>query len=41
MRLKSPGRDDVVMVLPDFGVSVSNSFMGDLKGLLGAAAIIL
>jgi DNA polymerase-3 subunit alpha len=41
MRLKSPGREDVIMALPDFGVSLSNSFMGDLKGLLGAAAIIL
>ncbi len=40
MRLKSPGRDDVTVLLPDYGVSVSTSFMGDLKGLLGASAII-
>jgi DNA polymerase-3 subunit alpha len=41
IRLKSPGRPDTLMVLPDFSVTVSNSLMGDLKGLLGVAAINL
>jgi len=41
MRLKSPGREDTVMILPDFSVTVSNSLMGDLKGLLGASSISL
>ncbi len=41
MRLKSPGREDTVMLLPDFSVTVSNSLMGDLKGLLGASSISL
>jgi DNA polymerase-3 subunit alpha len=41
LRLKSPGRNDTVMVLPNFSVTVSNSLMGDLKGLLGASAVSL
>jgi len=41
VRLKSPGRDDTLMLLPDFSVTVSNSLMGDLKGLLGASAVSL
>jgi DNA polymerase-3 subunit alpha len=41
LRLKSPGRNDTVMSLPDFPVTISSSLMGDLKGLLGASAVTL
>jgi DNA polymerase-3 subunit alpha len=39
LRLRSPGRGETVMALPDYSVTVSTALMGDLKGLLGAAAI--
>jgi DNA polymerase III subunit alpha len=41
LRLTATGRDDVVMALPDFTISASTAFMGDIKALLGSGAVIM